>query len=179
MISSDIEHFSDISWLFTYPLWKKVYSGTLPILKLDNDDFAIQLHEFFIYFFDIDLLSESVCNAGDPSSIPGWGRSAGEGRGYALQYSWGSLMAQLVKNLPAMQETWVWSLDWKTPWRRQRLPTPVFWPREFHGLYSCRVRHDGATFTFTSFHETSSRDAMEYTYPVLPGETWMLPTSRQ
>ena len=46
-------------------------------------------------------------NAGDPGSIPGSGRSAGEGIGYTLQYSWASLVAQLVKNLPAMQETWV------------------------------------------------------------------------
>ena len=42
--------------------------------------------------------------------IPGSGRSAGEGRSYPLQYSWASLMAQLVKNPPAMQETWVQSL---------------------------------------------------------------------
>ena len=47
-----------------------------------------------------------------------------------------SLVAQLVKNLPAMQETWVRSLVGKIPWRRERLPTPVFGPREFHGLYS-------------------------------------------
>ena len=45
---------------------------------------------------------ESVCNAGDPSSIPELGRSAKEGIGYPLQYSWASLVAQLVKNLPAM-----------------------------------------------------------------------------
>ena len=50
---------------------------------------------------------ESACNAGDPGSIPGWGKSAGEGIGYSLQYSWASLVAQLVKNPPAMWETWV------------------------------------------------------------------------
>ena len=50
---------------------------------------------------------ESSCNAGDPGSIPGSGRSAGEGTGYPLQYSWALLVAQLVKNLPVMQETWV------------------------------------------------------------------------
>ena len=44
---------------------------------------------------------ESACNAGDPGSIPGAGRFAGEGTGYPLQYSWASLMAQLVKNTPA------------------------------------------------------------------------------
>ena len=47
--------------------------------------------------------------------IPGSGRSPGEGIGYPLQYSWASLVAQLVKNLPAMQETWVPSLDWEDP----------------------------------------------------------------
>ena len=50
---------------------------------------------------------ESTCNAGDPVSIPGLGRSAGEGIGYPLQYSWIFLVAHLVKNLPAMWETWV------------------------------------------------------------------------
>ena len=55
---------------------------------------------------------ESTCNAGDPGSIPGLGRSPGEVMGYALQYSWASLVAQLVKNLPAMQETLVQFLGW-------------------------------------------------------------------
>ena len=50
---------------------------------------------------------ELACNAGDPGSILGLGRSAGEGIGYLLQYSWASLVAQLVKNPPAMWETWV------------------------------------------------------------------------
>ena len=48
---------------------------------------------------------ESACNAGDRSLIPGSGRSAGKGIGYPLQYSWASLLAQLIKNLPAMRET--------------------------------------------------------------------------
>ena len=43
-------------------------------------------------------------------------------------------MAQLVKNLPAMQETWVQSQGWEDP--LEKGPTPVFWPGEFHGLYS-------------------------------------------
>ena len=46
------------------------------------------------------------------------------------------LVAQLVKNPPEMQETWVRSLVGKIPWRRKRVPTPVFWPGEFYGLYS-------------------------------------------
>ena len=59
---------------------------------------------------------ESTSNGGDPSClIDGLGRSAGEGIGYSLQYSWASLVAQLVKNLPAMWETWVQSLGWQDP----------------------------------------------------------------
>ena len=58
---------------------------------------------------------ESSCNAGDPDSIPGLGTSPGEGIGYPLQCSWASLVAQKVKNPPAMQETWVQSLGWEDP----------------------------------------------------------------
>ena len=50
---------------------------------------------------------ESTFNAREPGSIPELGRSAGEGKGYSLQYSWASLVAQLVKNPPAMQNIWV------------------------------------------------------------------------
>ena len=53
--------------------------------------------------------------------IPGSGRSAEEGIGYPLQYSWVSLVAQLVKNPPAMQETWVRSLGWEDPLEKGRL----------------------------------------------------------
>ena len=58
---------------------------------------------------------ESACNAGDPGLIPESGRFPREGIGYPLQYSWASYMAQLVKNIPAMRETWVWSLRWEDP----------------------------------------------------------------
>ena len=64
-------------------------------------------------FPDSSVGKESACNAGDPGSIPGLERSAGEGIGYPLQYSWASLVAQLVKNPSAVQETWVQSLDWE------------------------------------------------------------------
>ena len=119
------------------------------------------------------------CNAGDPSLIPGSGRFPGEGIGYPFQCSGASMVLQMVKNLPAMWETWIRSLGWedplekarathssilglpwclswykiclqcgrpgfspcvgKIPWRRKWLPTPVFWPGEFHGLYSPEV----------------------------------------
>ena len=81
-------------------------------------------------FPDSSVGKESTCNAGDPSSIPGSGRSPGEGIGYSLQYSWVSPVAQMVKNMPAMWETWVQFLGWEYTWR---IPTPVFWPVEFHG----------------------------------------------
>ena len=56
---------------------------------------------------------ESACNAGDLDSIPGSRRSAGEEIGYPHQYSWAFLVAQLVKNPAAIQETWVRSLGWE------------------------------------------------------------------
>ena len=72
---------------------------------------------------------ESTCSAGDPGLIPGSGKSAGEGIGYPLQYSWTSLVAQLVKpdtmHLQCRRpgfDPWVG----KIPWRRDRLPTPIF-----------------------------------------------------
>ena len=87
-------------------------------------------------FPDSSVDKESTCYVGDPGSIPGSGRFTGEGIGYPLQYSWASLVAQLVKNPSANGrpgfDPWVG----KIPWRGERLPTPVFWPGEFHGLYS-------------------------------------------
>ena len=65
---------------------------------------------------------ESAFNAGDPSLIPGSGRSAGEGIVYPLQYSWASLVAQLVKNLPAMWKTWVQSVGWEDPLEKGKAP---------------------------------------------------------
>ena len=68
---------------------------------------------------------ESACNAGDPGLVPWLVKPPVEGISYPLQYSWASLVAQMVKNLPAVQETRV---PWvgKIPWRRAWLPTPVF-----------------------------------------------------
>ena len=79
---------------------------------------------------------ESTCSAGDLGLILGSGRSSGEGIGYPLQYSWTSLVVQLVKNPPTMRRPGFNPSVGKIPWRRERLPTPVFWPGEFHGLYS-------------------------------------------
>ena len=66
-------------------------------------------------FPDSSVGKNSACKAGDPGLIPGWGRSTEEGIGYPMQYSWAFLVAQLVKNLPAMWETWVRFLDWEDP----------------------------------------------------------------
>ena len=66
-------------------------------------------------FPDSSVGKESTCNAGDLGSIPGSGRSPGEGLYYLLQYSWASLVAQLVKNPPAIQETLVQFLGQEDP----------------------------------------------------------------
>ena len=66
-------------------------------------------------FPDNSVGKESAHNAEDPGSIPEFGRFIGEGIGYSLQYSWTSLVTQLVKNPPAMQEIWVQSLGWEDP----------------------------------------------------------------
>ena len=58
---------------------------------------------------------ESTYIAGDPGLIPGLGRCPGEGTGYPLQYSWAFLVAQMVQNLPGMQESWLRRLSWEDP----------------------------------------------------------------
>ena len=81
-----------------------------------ESDTTERLHFHFQAAFGLPCSSvgkESTCNAGDSSSIAGLGRSLVEGKGYPFQHSWVSLVAQTVKNLPAMQETWVRSLGWE------------------------------------------------------------------
>ena len=77
---------------------------------------------------------ESTCNAGDHGSIPGSGRPTGKGIGYTLQYSWASLVAQLVKIHLQCRRSGFNPWVGKISWRGERLPTPIFWPGEFHGL---------------------------------------------
>ena len=72
-----------------------------------------------------------ACNAEDPSSIPGSGSSAGGDIGYPPQYSWASLVAQLVKNPPAMQEIWVHSLGWEDPLDEGKATC--------HGMFTSRI----------------------------------------
>ena len=66
-------------------------------------------------FSDSSVGKESACNARVPGSTPGSRRTPGEGIGYPLQYSWASLVAQLVKDPPAVREAWVQSLGWEDP----------------------------------------------------------------
>ena len=97
---------------------------------------------------------ESACNAGDPGLIPESGGSTGEGTGYPLQYSWASLVAQMLKNLPAMWQTWVLSLGCEGP-LEERMATHSSilawrfpWTEEPGGLQSMRsqrVGHDWLT----------------------------------
>ena len=107
----------------------------------------MELKGYLGCFHDTSVGKESTYNAGDPGSIPGSRRSAGEGIGYPLQYSWAFLVAQLCLQCgrPGFNP-WIG----KIPWGRERLPTPVFWPREFHGLYSpwgCKESDMTETFT--------------------------------
>ena len=81
-------------------------------------------------FPDSSVGKESTCSAGDPSLIPGLGRSAGERIGQSLQSSWTSLVAQLVKNLPTMWVTWVRSLDWEDPLEEGMATHSRFFPGE-------------------------------------------------
>ena len=96
---------------------------------------------------------ESACNAGDPGSIPGTGRSAGEGIGYPLQYSWASILAQLVKNPPVMQGTLVHSLGWKDPLEKGKATysSILSWGilSTIQSLGVTKIEHNWVTFAFT------------------------------
>ena len=102
--------------------WATVHS----ITESDSTEVTLHAcvhHEFLKTVFTFPHSSvgkESACSAGDPGSIPGSGRSPGEGNGYPLRYSSVSLVAQLVKSLPAMWETWVRSLGWEDPLEREK-----------------------------------------------------------
>ena len=107
-------------------------------------------------FPDSSVGKESACHAGDPGQIPGLGRAAGEGIGYPLQYSWASLVTQLVKNPPALWETQVLSLGWEDPLEKGKLPTPVFWPGVYSGM-DFIVHGIAKSRTFASLYGWSKR----------------------
>ena len=96
-------------------MFKNIYLGTSMVvqwLRLHLPMQGVWVWSLVEGFPNSSVGKESTCNAGDPGSNPGSGRYAGEGLAYPLQYSWASLVAQLLKNPPAMQETWVRSLGW-------------------------------------------------------------------
>ena len=99
---------------------------------------------------------ESACKAGDPGSISGSGRFPGEAIGYPLQYSWASLVAQLLKNPPTMQETWVRSLGLEDPLAKGNATHSniLAWriPGTIQSMGSQRAGHDWATFLFFIYY---------------------------
>ena len=126
---------------------------------------------------------ESTCNAGDPGSIPGSGGSAAERIGYPLQYFGASLMAQLLKDPPAMWKTWVWSLGWEDPLEKGKathssiLAWRISWTIESMG--SQRVGHDCALWNhdcdFTSLNSVGGKENRNSEVQVL-GEDWSWPS---
>jgi len=96
------------------PVWVLWVIQQIPIGYMDCV-FILSVISFEVGFPGSSAGKESTWNTGDSGSILELGRSPGEGTGHSLQYSWASLMVQMVKNLPAMQETWVQSLSWEDP----------------------------------------------------------------
>ena len=102
-------------YLLLFPSNSTFAKNISPYLKMTTELLPQKSIYLFYFLFSIsvglvgfpDIGKESSHNAGDPSSSSGSGRSTGEGIGYPLQYSWPSLVVQLVKNLPALRETWV------------------------------------------------------------------------
>ena len=96
------------------------------IIELKKKKHLISL-EFDKGFPHSSVGKESAYNAEDPGLIPGSGRSNGEGIGYPLQYSWASLVALLVRNLPTMRETWVQSLGREDPLEKNTHSSILVW----------------------------------------------------
>ena len=145
------------TWLCTGSSWDE--PGDLLIIVVSDAQRARVISMYLLWltyegqgFPHSSVGKESACNVGDPSLIPGSGRSAGEGTVYPLQYTWASLVAQLVKNPPALWETWVQSLGWKDPLEKGRAThsSILAWriPWTIQPMGSKRVRHDWATVTF-------------------------------
>ena len=119
---------------------------------------------------------ESACSAGDLDLIPGLGRSPGEGKGYPLQYSWASLVTQLVKNLPAVWEVWVLSLGWEDPLeedmavRSSTVAWRIPWTEEPRGLQPMHARLKQLSIAqHSKFHLFSD---LVYMSPCLPISYW-------
>ena len=128
----------------------------------------------YLGFPDSSVGKESTCNAEDPGSIPGSGRSPGEGIGYPLQYSWASLVAQLVKNLPAMLETWVRSLGLEDPLEKGKAihSSILAWRIPILFMGSQRVGYYWVTFTFTPLSDCHMQPSGQWR----AGTHWLSPS---
>ena len=133
LLFNNVFNFKSISthnsvFFFYFVSLERIFSTALPVLTSSNALLYLQrllLHSHTFKesafcdspmgFPHSSVDKQSTCNAGDPGLIPGLGRSTGEGIGYPLQYSWASLVAQMVKNLSTVWETWVQSLGWEYP----------------------------------------------------------------
>ena len=148
---------------FSLNCFKFSHETYLPIWNVEVCCCFLNIRRFSSYFSviwgfpDSSVGKEYACNAGDPSSIPRSGRSTGKGIGYPLQYSWASLVSQLVKNLPAMWETCVQSLGWEDTLEKGKSThfSILAWriPWTVQSIGPQRVRHNWANFTFI-FHYT-------------------------
>ena len=168
--------------LFTFTLWRRKWQPTPVFLPgesqgwrslvgcrlwgctgSDTTEATWQQQQQQQLSYWASLIAQLVIgNAGDPGSIPGSGRSAGEGKGYPLQYSWASLVAQLVKNQPAMWETWVRSLGWEDPLEKgkashssllaQRIPWTVWNSMGSQRIPWCRKESDMSDRLSLYFH---------------------------
>ena len=114
-----------------------------------NSQGMCEAHVVYLGFPRGSVGKESTHNAGNPGLIPGRGRSPGERNGNPLQYSWSSLAAQTVKNLPAIRETWVLSLGQKDPLEKRMtthssiLPWKIPWTVQSGRLQSTSLRKVG------------------------------------
>ena len=131
--------------------------------------FLRNLHTVLQGFPDSSAGKEPACNAGELSSIPGLGRSPGEGIGYPFQYLWTSLLFQMVRNPSAMQKTWVWSLDWEDPLKEGMTTYSILawripWTEEPGGLYSPWGRRVGRDWV--TKHRTTQRILFSIVQPI-------------
>ena len=128
------------------------------MIYLQNFSYVYKIQNIYLCFIELhyrlcwgfpgsSVDKKSACNAGDPGIKPG--RFPGEGIGYPLQYSWTSLVAQMVKNPPGILETWVQSLGWEDPLEEGmathssilawRIPMDRAWQAAVHGVAKSRT----------------------------------------
>ena len=125
-------------------------------------------------FPDSSISKKSTHNAEDPVWIRGWGRFAREGIGYPLQYSWASLVAQLVKNLPAIWETWVQSLGWEDPLKKGNTAHSSI--LAWRNSMDCIVHGVAKTRTSATFTHVFIESVMPSNYPIFCCHLLLLPS---